>query len=77
MPIQKMLSNHPQPPQNAELLARCIDECFACAAICTSCADACLAEPKVEMLRRCISPEPELRRPLPGDRQRDRALYRR
>jgi len=36
-------------------LARCIDECLACAQACTACADACLAEDSVEQLRRCIT----------------------
>lgn len=55
MPIAQMLSLHPQPPDNADVVARCIDECFSCAAICVSCADACLAEDMVADMRRCIS----------------------
>jgi Domain of Unknown Function (DUF326) len=33
---------------------RCIDECFDCAATCTSCADACLGEKDVQALIRWI-----------------------
>jgi hypothetical protein len=35
------------------VLARCIDECGECAATCTVCADACLAEEDVRALARC------------------------
>jgi hypothetical protein len=35
-------------------LARAIDLAFDCAQACTACADACLAEPKVDVLKRCI-----------------------
>ena len=30
-----------------DVLARCIDECYACAETCTLCADDCLSEPDV------------------------------
>src|SRR5262245_7711857 len=36
-------------------LARCIDACFDCEQVCTACADACLGEEDVGMLRRCIT----------------------
>jgi hypothetical protein len=39
---------------DTKILARCAQACFACAATCRMCADACLGEQKVEMLRRCI-----------------------
>jgi Domain of Unknown Function (DUF326) len=38
----------------AATLARCIDECFACAETCTMCADSCLSEEDVQMLTKCI-----------------------
>jgi hypothetical protein len=55
MSIQAMIKTHPQAGsvENAAL-AHCIDECFSCAATCTSCADACLGEEAVEELVRCI-----------------------
>jgi hypothetical protein len=55
MNIESMLNSHPRPAASAPVLARCIEACFDCAAICSSCADACLAEPQVDRLRRCIS----------------------
>jgi hypothetical protein len=51
--VTKMLETHPQATAN-EALARCIEQCFACALTCTSCADACLAEEQVQELVRCI-----------------------
>ena len=51
--VTKMLETHPQATPN-EALARCIQECFACALTCTSCADACLAEEQIAELVRCI-----------------------
>jgi hypothetical protein len=51
--VTKMLETHPQATAN-EVLARCIEQCFACALTCTSCADACLAEEQVQELVRCI-----------------------
>ena len=39
---------------DADVLARCIDECFACAETCTLCADDCLSEEPVEPLVKCI-----------------------
>jgi Domain of Unknown Function (DUF326) len=51
--VAQMLEAHPQATAN-EALARCIEECFACALTCTSCADACLAEEDVQELVRCI-----------------------
>jgi hypothetical protein len=51
--VTKMLETHPQATAN-EALARCIEQCFACALSCTSCADACLAEEQVQELVRCI-----------------------
>jgi len=38
-----------------DALIRCIEECYACALICTSCADACfLAEEMAKDLVQCI-----------------------
>jgi uncharacterized protein DUF326 len=51
--VTKILETHPQATAN-ETLARCIEQCFACALTCTSCADACLAEERVQELVRCI-----------------------
>ena len=50
-----MLEQHPQPTSlDREVLARCVGECFDCAATCTICADACLGEQDVETLVRCV-----------------------
>ena len=55
MHIQQMIATHPEVKgHTAGRLLRCIEECHDCAAVCTSCADACLAEPMVEQLRQCI-----------------------
>jgi len=46
---------HPRPSDlDREVLVRCINECIECAAECTSCADADLAEPDVQDMVRCI-----------------------
>ena len=39
---------------DAEILSRCVDECYACAETCTMCADSCLGEEDVQMLAKCI-----------------------
>ena len=50
-----MIASHPDVKGNYSApLVHCIDESFACAQTCISCADACVAEPRVEMLRQCI-----------------------
>jgi hypothetical protein len=55
MSVQEMINTHPQASSvERDTLARCIDECFSCAATCTSCADACLGEDMVQELVRCI-----------------------
>jgi hypothetical protein len=51
--VTNILETHPQAAAN-ETLARCIEQCFACALACSSCADACLAEEEVQELVRCI-----------------------
>ena len=55
MSVEAILNAHPRAPV-AELgvLARCIDECRECAATCTVCADACLAEDDVREMARCV-----------------------
>ena len=51
----RMLDTYPGSPDlDAELLARCLDACTACALTCTQCADACLAEDDVAHLTKCI-----------------------
>jgi uncharacterized protein DUF326 len=53
--VRDIISTHPQPTSlDRDTLVRCIDECFDCAATCTSCADACLGEDDVQELVRCI-----------------------
>ena len=55
MTIREMIETHPQPTSlDRGALVRCIEECLDCAATCTSCADACLAENDVRELVRCI-----------------------
>ena len=51
----QMISTHPEVRGSTnDVLIRCIEECYDCAQICTSCADACLAEDMVAQLRQCI-----------------------
>lgn len=54
MSVETILKTHPR-PLIAELavLAACIDECGDCAATCTVCSDACLAEDDVRSLVHC------------------------
>jgi hypothetical protein len=55
MTIRDMLAAHPRPgPLDQDLLLQCIEECLACNATCTSCADADLAEPDVQEMIRCV-----------------------
>jgi hypothetical protein len=55
MTVQDILKTHPQSiSADRDALARCIEECFSCAATCTSCADACLGEEQVREIVRCI-----------------------
>ena len=55
MTAREIIRTHPQPTSlDREVLLRCIDECFDCAATCTSCADACLGEKDVQELVRCV-----------------------
>jgi hypothetical protein len=52
--VERMISAHPLYNENNSRLVDCIHECLHCAAVCTSCADACLAEPDIAALRHCI-----------------------
>ena len=55
MSVDAILKAHPRPPlADMAALVRCIDECAECAATCTVCADACLAEDDIRELARCI-----------------------
>ena len=55
MTVRAMLEAHPRSSVlDRDLLVRCIEECIDCAATCTSCADADLAEPDVAGMVRCI-----------------------
>lgn len=55
MNTQAMLRTHPQPMNpDTDVLTRAVDAAFECAQVCTSCADACLAEGMVAELRYCI-----------------------
>lgn len=55
MTIRDMLEAHPaRTALDRDSLLRCIEECIDCAATCTSCADADLAEPDVAEMVRCI-----------------------
>src|SRR6266496_2329429 len=49
----EMISAHPK-SFGREGLVECIDACFGCDQSCITCADACLAEPTVATLVRCI-----------------------
>lgn len=53
--LESMLDSHPAPAHSDGDIARaCVEACFECAAICTSCADACLAEDDVKHMVMCI-----------------------
>jgi hypothetical protein len=53
--VQAILQTHPRPlTADAAVLARCIDECWSCAATCAICSDACLAEEDVRAMARCV-----------------------
>jgi hypothetical protein len=55
MQTKEMLAAHPDVHGNVnDALSAAIEECYACAMTCTSCADACLAEQMVAELRQCI-----------------------
>jgi hypothetical protein len=53
--VAEIIKLHPRPSSlDRELLLRCVEECFDCAASCNACADACLGEPDVSDLVRCV-----------------------
>ena len=55
MSAEAILRTHVRPlAADVTLLGRCLDECGACEATCTICADACLAEDDVRDLVHCI-----------------------
>ena len=55
MTVREIIATHPQPSDiDHDLLTSCIEACFDCVASCTSCSDACFAEPDVQDLIRCI-----------------------
>ena len=55
MTIREMLQAHPQPlTGDREVVVRCIEACGDCATVCTSCADADLAESELADLVRCV-----------------------
>lgn len=54
MTIAETLAHHPQPPDDAAVLTRALEALAACQVVCSTCADACLAENGVADLRTCI-----------------------
>lgn len=53
--IEGMLASHPHPASRAGDEAHgCIVACAECSAVCTTCADACLAEPDSPHLAQCV-----------------------
>jgi hypothetical protein len=55
MHTEQMIATHPDVRGNVNrALIHAIDELYACAQTCTSCADACIAEEMVAQLRQCI-----------------------
>jgi hypothetical protein len=55
MHTEQMISTHPDVKGNVNrALLDAINEAYACAQACVSCADACLAEQMVAELRQCI-----------------------
>ena len=55
MTFQQVFEVHPQPiGLDRAVLLRCVGECLDCAASCTSCADADLAEDDVREMARCV-----------------------
>ena len=54
MHTDEMIADRPELQGISEPLIACIEDCFATARACTSCADACLAEEGADALRQCI-----------------------
>lgn len=52
---KQMLETHLWPGDvDLDVLASCIDQCFACSQACSACSDACLSEDAVAELRKSI-----------------------
>ncbi len=54
MIARELFSMHPQRSTDPEVLRLCIEACLDCSAVCSACADSCLAEGDVASLVRCI-----------------------
>ncbi len=55
MHTQQLVQTHPRQPQvDQAILVAGIEALYDCAQSCTTCADACLGEDQVQMLRHCI-----------------------
>ena len=55
MQAHEIIATHPDVRGSTnDALIRCIEECYSCAQVCTSCADASLAENDVQDLRQSI-----------------------
>ncbi len=55
MHAQQILAAHPQVAGlTDDALIRCIEDCYDCSQVCTSCADACLGEKAVADMVQCI-----------------------
>lgn len=53
--LAAMLASHPAPAHSDGDIARaCVEACYECSAICSTCADACLSEQNVEKQVLCI-----------------------
>jgi hypothetical protein len=54
--VNQMLDSYPADLGGIDrkALAACIERCFECAQTCTACADACLSEPTVAEMAKCI-----------------------
>lgn len=53
--VAEMIQTHPKSPRlTTEQLAQAVQALNECAAVCTTCADACLAEQHVQQLVQCI-----------------------
>ena len=55
MHAQQIISTHPQVGGGVnDALIRCIEECYDCAQVCTSCADDSLGEDMVAQMIQCV-----------------------
>ena len=63
MTVQDVIKTHPRPTSvDHNALLRCVEECLDCAASCTSCADADLAEDDVREMVRVVRTIDAIRR---------------